>query len=234
VRDDHDLAMLKVEAKNLPVIRWSESVPPLGSWLATPGMGNLPVAVGVVSAGARFIERRLPAMGIILDEGQDGPKIHEVVPESGAAKAGLQVNDMVTHLNGQRVATRDDLIRRVREFRPGEKVQLKFLRGGKEQTADVVLGEMAQLVLGQRDHFQNTLGGPLSERRGGFPLALQHDTMLKPNQCGGPLVDLDGRAVGINIARASRVASYALPAASIKPLLDELKSGKLVSATPAN
>ena len=85
-------------------------------------------------------------MGVILDEGLDGPKIHEVVPESGAAKAGLQVNDMVTHLNGQRVATRDDLIRRVREFRPGEKVQLKLLRGGKEQTADVVLGELASCV----------------------------------------------------------------------------------------
>jgi len=40
--------------------------------------------------------------------------------------------------------------------------------------------------------------------------------------------------VGINIARASRVGTFALPAPAIRPLLDELKSGKLVTTTPAN
>ena len=48
------------------------------------------MAIGVVSVAPRFIERRLPAMGVILDEGEEGPKIHEVVPDSGAAQAGLQ------------------------------------------------------------------------------------------------------------------------------------------------
>jgi hypothetical protein len=40
--------------------------------------------------------------------------------------------------------------------------------------------------------------------------------------------------VGINIARASRVASYALPAAVVKPVLEKLKSGELVAAKAAN
>ena len=126
------------------------------------------------------------------------------------------------------------MIRSIREHKPGDKVQLKILRGDKEQTVEVVLGELAQLTLGNRDQFQNSLGGPLSDRRAGFPLALQHDTVLHPNQCGGPLVDLDGKAIGINIARASRVSSYAIPASAIKPILDELKSGKLVTTTPTN
>src|SRR5690606_17538087 len=68
--------------------------------------------------------------------------------------------------------------------------------------------------------------GPLSERRTGFPLALQHDTVLTPQECGGPLVDLDGRCVGINIARAGRVNSYALPASVVLPLVAEFKAGK--------
>ena len=42
-----------------------------------------------------------------------------------------------------------------------------------------------------------------------------------------PLVDLDGRTVAINIARAGRVASFAVPASVVLPLLEELKSGKL-------
>jgi serine protease Do len=40
-------------------------------------------------------------------------------------------------------------------------------------------------------------------------------------------LDLDGKAVGINIARADRVSSYAIPASVVKPLLADLKSGRL-------
>jgi hypothetical protein len=40
--------------------------------------------------------------------------------------------------------------------------------------------------------------------------------------------------VGLNIARASRVGSYAIPSSVIKPLLEEMKAGKLVNATPTD
>ena len=42
-------------------------------------------------------------------------------------------------------------------------------------------------------------------------MILQHDSVLKPSECGGPLVDLDGKVVGINIARAGRTETYAIP-----------------------
>ena len=94
----------------------------MGSWLATPGMDNLPVAIGVVSVAPRLIQRRLPALGVVLDETTDGPKVQEVVPDSGAAQAGVQREDVITHLDGQRMSSRDALIRGIRERRPGEKV----------------------------------------------------------------------------------------------------------------
>ena len=78
----------------------------------------------------------------------------------------------------------------------------------------------------------NQLGGPLSEHRTGFPTVLQHDTALRPEDCGGPLVDLDGKAVGINIARAGRTESYAVPAEEVQRLLPDLKSGKLAPRPP--
>jgi serine protease Do len=56
---------------------------------------------------------------------------------------------------------------------------------------------------------------------------LQHDTVIRPADCGGPLVDLDGKAVGINIARAGRTESYAIPAEDVIALIAELKSGRL-------
>jgi len=71
------------------------------------------------------------------------------------------------------------------------------------------------------------MAGKLSNQSTGYPMALQHDTALQPNEVGGPLVDLDGNAVGINIARAGRVKSFAIPAAEVKQMLKNVESGKL-------
>src|SRR5205823_9776883 len=100
---------------------------------------------------------------------------------------------------------------------------------GEEQELKATLGARPADL--SRGDFQNRLGNELSDRRGGFPAILQHDTVLKPAECGGPLVDLDGKAVGINIARAGRVETYALPSENVLAVLDELKSGKLAPAT---
>ena len=54
-------------------------------------------------------------------------------------------------------------------------------------------------------------GGPFSDRRFGFHQVISHDSVIDPEQCGGPLVDLEGNVLGINIARAMRVASFAIP-----------------------
>ena len=45
--------------------------------------------------------------------------------------------------------------------------------------------------------------------------------------CGGPLVDLSGKVIGINIARAGRTETYALPADVVQALLGPLENGKL-------
>ncbi len=49
---------------------------------------------------------------------------------------------------------------------------------------------------------------------------------MEPSECGGPVVDLDGKAVGINIARGGRVKSYAVPVNKLRPLLGDLRSGQ--------
>jgi len=38
------------------------------------------------------------------------------------------------------------------------------------------------------------------------------------------LVNLDGKAIGMNIARASRVTTYALPAGLVKRIYEQLKT----------
>jgi serine protease Do len=65
----------------------------------------------------------------------------------------------------------------------------------------------------------NRLGGPLSKRRTRFQEVVQHDSPLDPEDCGGPLVNLDGEVIGINVARAGRIMSYAIPAESVRDIL---------------
>jgi S1-C subfamily serine protease len=74
------------------------------------------------------------------------------------------------------------------------------------------------------------VNGPISARATGFNRVFMHDSVIIPNQCGGPLVNLDGRAVGINIARAGRVSTYALPADTVQSVVKGLlEQAKLVS-----
>ena len=75
--------------------------------------------------------------------------------------------------------------------------------------------------------------GDQSDLRAGFPSALQHDVVIQPEECGGPLLALDGRLLGLNIARAGRVKTFAIPAARLQVLLVELLAQAASSELPA-
>ena len=53
--------------------------------------------------------------------------------------------------------------------------------------------------------------GGVSLRNDNFPEVLQHDIPLLPADMGGPVATLEGKVVGINIARVDRVTTFALP-----------------------
>jgi len=76
------------------------------------------------------------------------------------------------------------------------------------------------------------LDGEVSQRAEGFEVAIEHDTVLPPWLCGGPLVNLEGKAIGLNIARASRVTTYALPSRLVRRIFANLKpKAKLAAGT---
>ena len=155
--------------------------------------------------------------------------MREVFPKTGAEKAGIAVDDVVREIDGDSLESRRDLIGRIQKMRPGARVRLRILRYGKDLNIVAVLGRRADAWMAEDMVFQEDITGPLSQRRSGFPSAIQHDCVLRPNQCGGPLVDLDGNIVGINIARADRVSSLALTASVVQQRIEELKSGRLAN-----
>ena len=111
-----------------------------GAWLGISGMTLTPDVASAMN----------------LSNDQTGALVGEVVTGSPADKAGLQGSDktfdsngqqvmiggdIVTAVEGQAVATMQDLSAAIRAQQPGDKVELTVLRNGKEITVVVTLGE---------------------------------------------------------------------------------------------
>lgn len=220
---EHDLAMLKVDANGLSSVRWAGGDDPaVGQWLATAGQEDVPLGVGIVSVARREIPlvHLSGVLGVSLAEGDGPATVVEVIKDSAAARAQLQSGDVVFRIDDEVIPDRQSMIEFIRQHEPGQKIRLNVKRGEEELDFEVTLSQpFGQFLNGLAQ--QNHMGGELSLRRSGFPAVIQHDTVLSPEDCGGPVVDLDGRAVGINIARAGRTESYAVPAGVIRPLLKE-------------
>ena len=65
-----------------------------------------------------------------------------VMPGSPADKAGLEENDIILELNGQRIDQKHTLASLIKKHKPGDEVELKVLHKGEEKTIRVVLGEL--------------------------------------------------------------------------------------------
>lgn len=80
-----------------------------------------------------------------LDEDNRGSIIRGVVEGGPAAKAGLQVYDVIYEFNGKKVRDAQDLINKISDLDPGEKANIKYFRNnnGKalEKSVSVVLAE---------------------------------------------------------------------------------------------
>lgn len=73
-----------------------------------------------------------------------GALINEVTSGGAAASAGLRNGDIVTKFNGVAITDQVDLTAQVRALAAGSKAELTYIRDGREQTADVTLGELQQ------------------------------------------------------------------------------------------
>jgi serine protease Do len=234
-----DLAVLKIETTGLKSVEWQDSTEArVGRFVASAAPSDDPVAIGIVSVGTRPLKvgDQFPKnlaldsgwLGVGLDDATLGARVTQVAPKSPAEKGGLKVNDVITRINDKRVLGAESMINLIQKYKPNEEVALKLKRGDDVKEIKVKLDKRPANFAGNP---QERMGSALSNRRGGFPVILQHDTIIKPADCGGPLVDLDGKVVGINIARAGRSESYAIPSEAVQKLLLPLMSGALAPPT---
>jgi putative serine protease PepD len=129
-----------------------------GGGLQIPGQqvqsGNIGIGFAIPSDEASRIASQLIAQGKATHAvigvsvgGQNqssptsaAPTITQVTAGGPAAKAGLQVGDLITSVAGQQITTGDALIAAIRSHAPGETVAIVYTRSGSSRTTSITLG----------------------------------------------------------------------------------------------
>ncbi|MBT6167044.1 MAG: PDZ domain-containing protein [Verrucomicrobia bacterium] len=228
--DVWDVMMIKIVAQGLKPVDFSQAKDlSHGTWVVSNGATERRFRrprAGIISANKREIPGGSPAvLGVGLKE-QDGDLfIDNVTEDSGAALAGLKKGDKLLKVDGSDIRDRDDLITYLKEKSPGDKIKLVLTRGSEELNLEVELMARHKLYGKGATRNDQLSGGEAqqSARRTGFPMVLQHETMLNRNTVGGPVFTLNNQFVGMNIAAVNRVEAFAIPGQELSELLAELR-----------
>lgn len=221
-----DVALIKIDAEGLvPVVYAETSDIPHGAWVVANGATSRKrrrAMAGVVSANAREIPATGgAALGVVLKAGAEDLEIEEVNEKSGAHDAGLQPGDILIAINQKPVSKIEDIAEILKECKAGSGVGVTYRRDDEEVTVDVRLSTRGELFSEQMTR-NDAMSGDFSKRRSGFPKVMQHDILGSSKVVGGPLLDLDGRCVGMNIARANRAESFAIPVENLREIAERL------------
>ncbi len=133
----------------------------------------------------------------------------------------MQEGDIIIEMNGKKIVSQATLREFLDTLKGGDVITVKAKRKGEMKDFKVTLRPARRQ--GPRGDFQNEMGAgdfPLSIRaHTGFPLVRYQTDMvvIAAKDCGGPVVDLEGNVLGINIARAGRVETWVLPSEVIMP-----------------
>lgn len=223
----YDMALLKIEAKDLVAIEVADksSEVDAGQIVVSCAPDGKVMSMGLVTAKPRRFSLRQQRssqsnrgfLGVVCRSTDEGLVVRTVSERSGADRAGLERRDVIQTIAGQKVSTTNELVEILKGYKANQTIQLSVNRGDDSINIEAILGKRPNAGNERTDKWG---GGPFSDRRSGFPVVIPHDSVIKPQQCGGPLLNSDGEVIGLNIARAIRVATYAVPIQEVKRFVD--------------
>ncbi|MEQ1826719.1 MAG: trypsin-like peptidase domain-containing protein [Pirellula sp.] len=225
-----DLALVQIRGSQLNPANWNQKDP-------NPGMGVLCAAVnlnqelagfGTISVAARPLDGKSGAfLGAQVEATDGGVQVLSIKPGSPAEQGGMKLNDVLTAVENEPLATPNQLTDFVQAHVEGELLRFDVKRSDVYLSLTVKLGDGAKLapMPGSREQATDAMSTMMSKRRWSFASGIQHDCAILPQDCGGPLIDLEGRLLGINIARAGRIQSYAIPTARVQHFVTSYQAG---------
>ena len=218
-----DLGQQKVNVRQQGFEALSLIPPTAGSLAISVGYEQKIAAFGMVTMGLHDFKIQQPECPDCVDMGitvspypslsringvvypfRKGIKVLRVYPRSVGERVGLLVGDLINTVNGKRIDDRQVLDRETKKIRAGDVMTMKIFRKGMPRELTYKVPAVKKTL------YDRWGGGPYSDRRFGFGPVIVHDSVLAPQDCGGPLVDVEGNVIGVNISRSMRVASFAI------------------------
>ena len=222
---DRDLVLLQASSKLEGGIRFDQlksgtlQFPELGKFLISKlfdGTSKISIIGSTEFEMPKMMSSGFLGAGIGYKDGN--LMLTFINPGSPASDADLQAEDKILGLDGKSFSNPDDFFIAYLKHWPGDEVVITVRRYNTERSKDTTL--LKTLTLGwvperHFDHPAEKFAGGKSYRRDGFSRVFVHDAILKPEECGGALFDLEGHFYGINIARFSRTSVLAISATDI-------------------
>ncbi len=106
------------------------------------GVGFAVPVSSVLAALSRFEEMRRrdgARLGIVAVPSEGGVLVLDIEPDSPAARASLRGEDVIVAVHGQQVASATQIAEALKLVRPGETVEITFLRQGRRGRTTAVL-----------------------------------------------------------------------------------------------
>jgi len=210
---DHDLAILRVPVTELVPVRLAKEPNPVCGTLAIAVGPEGPLAFGVVSIP------RLENMDPLIEEPEDkeqqpGQPTHTRLPgmigrfelgagfhvdqlfEKSAFEAGLRQGDVLRSIDGKEIMGDQDFYSQT--FSQHALVRLQVVREGKP--LDLTIPFVSRRDLGY------------NVRSSDFPVTFEIAAAVSANDCGAPVLNLQGECLGITIARYDQQGCKVIPA----------------------
>ena len=142
--------------------------------------------LGIGMAPEQLEDGKKKELGI--NDDVNGVWIMEVDPKGAAAEAGLRKGDAILKINNTPVGAPSQLAEQVARQKPGDQIEITFLREGKEQTATVRLKGKPGSFASQQNEILQSLGADFNALSkedankmgidGGVQVAQLHDGVL--------------------------------------------------------
>lgn len=101
-----------------------------------------PLISAMLCSNLALAEEKPGYIGIQIrkHEGDKGATIQAVIGDSPAEKAGLKTDDVIIKIDGNEFASLEDLVKKIRACKPGDKLSITIMRDDKEKEIKVTAG----------------------------------------------------------------------------------------------
>ncbi|YCM43745.1 PDZ domain-containing protein [Verrucomicrobiaceae bacterium 227] len=237
--EETDLALISIDATNMPVVSWHEGSPIPGQTMISPVLlkenTEEMVAEEMAYPGtmSHLLKSNTPtlqassqvtSLGLYTEQIDGSVVVAALAKDSPAYASGLAPGDLILSIEGTTIANRTALTTFLDSRRVGDTVTVTIERSGEQQEFPVQLIAPNLIPPATGISMRTGLAMIPSVRRAPFSDVLVHTTPLNAWDCGSPLFNRERQAVALNIAAFSQGRSLALLPKDIKAAIIRMLS----------